>query len=1125
MAITAEQLVFQLTAKVAGFEDEINGAATIFNKAADKIESGFGRMDKRIAESSRANSSNIKAMVATITGALGAREVIQYADAWTKARNALVSAKVPANQQASTLERLFKQSQDYSVELNSQVSLYGQVSRAAAGLTSNGEDIFRFTEAVAAGLKADGKSAGEASGALMQLGQALRSPIIQAEEFNSLIDGAPSLLEAAANGISRFNGNMGALITAAKSGNLASREFFEGVLKGSEELKARVGQSADTFEGAFLRINNALTRYIGQTDESLGASQRLIAGLNAFADDFDNIADTVLKLAAVISGALVGRAIGGALTTIPIAIVSFKLLSLAASGAASAAGFMSANFGGATRSIAAAAAASRAFRLAAFGLVAGPIGAVIGAVATTFVAFSDQIFTAGENSEEASRKADRYADALRRVKGAADDAGEAVEKSGKTFLATENRRLSEQLKGDQQAYEEAAAEVRDAVADALARLEDVKDLYGDDPAYQAQIANLKAIAAGLDGTVDGAVSAQNALNKLATDDPGFQNLANKFDPVLDRIIGISEEIDKATGKLKEFAAASKIDLNGFQSEGGREAQRARSAKDFLDEKMALELRTGKEKEIADLTAKLLKDAKEAGEAITEAEAAASARLTVEKKAAQTSFEGAISGFTGRVVGAESGGDVNAKNPNSTATGLGQFIESTWLSLFKKHFPDEAANLTDPAILALRRNGDKSKALIEAYARENASILQRAGVSVDEVALQLAHFLGPQGAINVLKAAPGTLASSVLSKDAVAANPTILGGGRTVDDVIAYGQKRAGMTTGGTERLDARSNFDQTLKDQKAYIDALKAETGLRASLNPLVDDYGRAISTLQAAQQLFTDAQREGTDAGRELKDVQQLLTGDLSGLSPIARDQALAMRALAEETGKAEAAGNELNFSQNQLKDRLQESSALGKDVLGGFIRDLREGKSATEALGGALEKLADKLLDNALNSLFDGPAAGSGGGLLGGLFSIFTGGGGLKLAGGGRVRGPGGPKGDKIPTWLSDGEHVTRAAMVKKHGPLLDAINADRVPMLAEGSPPLTSLSLPSLPKLGRAGSREVIDIQLQDDSGRMATIARQEIQTASGPLIQLSTKSAVTAVSNNIGKINAAAARKGK
>lgn len=74
---------------------------------------------------------------------------------------------------------------------------------------------------------------------------------------------------------------------------------------------------------------------------------------------------------------------------------------------------------------------------------------------------------------------------------------------------------------------------------------------------------------------------------------------------------------------------------------------------------------------------------------------------------------------------------------------------------------------------------------------------------------------------------------------------------------------------------------------------------------------------------------------------------------------------------------------------------------------------------------------LFSSLGGLFS--AGGAAGG--GSLFSSFFGGAGaaaLAAAGGGHVRGPGTETSDSIPTWLSDNEFVTRAAVVRQPGAL---------------------------------------------------------------------------------------------
>lgn len=147
----------------------------------------------------------------------------------------------------------------------------------------------------------------------------------------------------------------------------------------------------------------------------------------------------------------------------------------------------------------------------------------------------------------------------------------------------------------------------------------------------------------------------------------------------------------------------------------------------------------------------------------------------------------------RIINVESGGDPNARNPMSSATGLGQFIESTWLDMFRRYFPDRAENMSREAILALRKNADVSRQMVELYARENARVLQDAGVAVNDAALYLAHFLGPQGALRVLQASPDTPLEELLGAGQISANQQVLEG-RNARELVEWARQRIGLST-------------------------------------------------------------------------------------------------------------------------------------------------------------------------------------------------------------------------------------------------------------------------------------------------------------------------------------------
>ncbi len=148
----------------------------------------------------------------------------------------------------------------------------------------------------------------------------------------------------------------------------------------------------------------------------------------------------------------------------------------------------------------------------------------------------------------------------------------------------------------------------------------------------------------------------------------------------------------------------------------------------------------------------------------------------------------------RIIGVESGGKATAKNPNSTAYGAGQFIKETWLSLIKETRPDIANGRSDDALLALRGDAGLSREMVTAYAAKNSAYLRSQGVDASPGNVYLAHFLGPDGAAKVLKAAPGTPVADLVGEEAVKANLSVLGG-KTAGSVVAWASDKMGGRTG------------------------------------------------------------------------------------------------------------------------------------------------------------------------------------------------------------------------------------------------------------------------------------------------------------------------------------------
>ena len=406
MATDLEKLVVQLSADIKKFEKEMERARGVTNKQAAAIEARWRKLNANMDSIGRNAARSFIVPLSGISAALSVREVTRYADAWTVAGNKIASASQISGMQARSLEGLNVIANDTRSGIEETVDLYAKLMRSTAGVAKSEVEVARATEIVNKAFKAGGAAASEQAAGILQLSQGLGSGLLQGDELRSVRENAPILAQAIAD---YYKVSISGLKKLGEEGQITSEGVFKAILAAGPKIEAAFAATKSTIEDGITRVNNAFTQYIGQTDSSLSASQRLVAGLNALANNFDNVADVTLKVAGIIAAALVGRSIAGMVASLGLATGAVSKFIAAARAATTLSGLATAMSG--------------------LSAAAGPIGLLLGATAAAaMVAYASSASEAEHRTEMVRAEMERLnlispktAQAVDAVTAAVDD--------------------------------------------------------------------------------------------------------------------------------------------------------------------------------------------------------------------------------------------------------------------------------------------------------------------------------------------------------------------------------------------------------------------------------------------------------------------------------------------------------------------------------------------------------------------------------------------------------------------------------------------------------------------------------------------------------------------------------
>ena len=951
-----------------------------------------------------------------------------------------------SNAQAKgTFSELMQIANETGSAFGATAELYTRLYRAM-GNQANSAELLQFTRTIQQMTAISGAGAEEAKAAIIQLAQGLASGALRGDEFNSVAEQMPILLEVLQKSLGKTRAELRKM---AEDGELTPQLILGATKEATEEIQRQYEQMPLTIGRAMNQLSNSWLGFVGNTDKTISASSLVAGAISLVANNLD-----------LLAGALITA--GAAYTVHLIAPLAKKAAALAAS-----------TFAVNANTVAVNANASAQVRTAQATIVA--MRAVDGE--STSVARLTQAYGA-LGVAKARAAASSIGSSLLGFAGGW--VGVALTAAVGLYAAYQYLQSKEEELEAQ--YQQTTNTVQSNI-DKTNALIDARTKLGEMGGFSERLTQVDTNNKTLDeakAKLEELIQARNQLQEQMLTDSvgGFLNL--------EKLEEANKRIQELEAHIRELQGSTDILANTNQEQLTAAFNAAIEAGGELAEKL---------KALGDPTApeamKLLEDVIKKNEgALVEMQGElknletklksefADATLTAAQKMEQ---------FRDRVIAA-------AKGAGSSGAFLQPLIDrlNNVIELQNQVAAAKQSKENEKKLDALRTQAEKSK--LNARGQRDYDIKHHNWDSEEQRNQALAYSAQIEAGEKTKKSAR----SSKTKYDATDKNLAL-----NVQYLRLTGQEvKANLTDieGRYNKLLAEftkhSNVDGInlikkilpLEQAKAQVD------GVQNEINRLYQNQSTQEQRIQAQVQVGLISHLEGQ---QQLKALYAETVAELEKQIPV-------LEKLAQMPGaQGEAAKNSLEG----MKIKIAELKNAGNDLEKTFKEGLTEGLQSsivglakgTMTLREAVLNLANTIINAMINiaaqQLAMQAASATSGwwGAIAGAFSSGT----VTAATGGYIRGPGTSTSDSIPARLSNGEFVVRADSVSHYGVgFMHAINRRQLRSFSQGGPvsvpPVPSYSEPGLSdslRDGRTGTQVVaspVNIQqtLAVDSAELFT-----------------------------------------
>lgn len=257
-------------------------------KTGDKAEEAAGGLGK---------IGTVLAGFATLSFA---KSLLDTADAMQSINSQVRQVTSSETEYLSVQRQLLEVANNTRASLESTSSLYVSTSRALKDYGYTQQEILQFTEATNNAMTIGGVQAEQQAAALLQLSQALGSGVLQGDEFKSIAEAAPILLDT----IAEYMGKSRAEIKKLGSeGELTADVLFKAISGASEKFGEQAAKMPMTMGQALTVFSNNWQSMISRLLNDSGAMSGIASIIKMIADNLNLVVPIMAGFAVAVTAA------------------------------------------------------------------------------------------------------------------------------------------------------------------------------------------------------------------------------------------------------------------------------------------------------------------------------------------------------------------------------------------------------------------------------------------------------------------------------------------------------------------------------------------------------------------------------------------------------------------------------------------------------------------------------------------------------------------------------------------------------------------------------------------------------------------------------------------------------